>query len=98
LIKIRECHKLKTWQPYFDDIASGKKTFDIRKDDRNFQVGDSLLLLEWSPEKENYTGLFLHFEVIYKLDGGKFGLEEGYHCLNIKLIPNEKEHIQNETT
>ena len=43
-------HRLKTIQPYFDNIASGAKTFEIRKNDRGFEVGDELLLMEWSPE------------------------------------------------
>lgn len=39
-------HYLKTVQPYFDAIDQGLKTFEIRKNDRDFKVGDILVLLE----------------------------------------------------
>ena len=37
-------HKLKLSADYYDDSASGVKTFEIRKNDRNFRVGDILEL------------------------------------------------------
>ena len=79
----RKFHKLKIWQPFFVEIISGLKRFEIRKDDRDFQVGDTLSLFEWSPDTQRYTGLFANFRITYKLAGGQFGLEEGYCCLGI---------------
>lgn len=43
-------HELKTWPEYFQAIKSGKKTFEVRKNDRSFKVGDVLLLKEWKPK------------------------------------------------
>ena len=40
-------HKLKLDSSYYDDSAAGIKTFEIRKNDRNYQVGDVLELREW---------------------------------------------------
>lgn len=37
-------HELKLDIKYFDDVKSGKKNFEIRKNDRDFQVGDVLKL------------------------------------------------------
>lgn len=37
-------HELKLDIRYFDDVKSGKKNFEIRKDDRDFKVGDILEL------------------------------------------------------
>ncbi|MCX7610250.1 MAG: DUF3850 domain-containing protein [Ignavibacterium sp.] len=37
-------HKLKIYPEFFKEVCSGKKTFEIRKNDRGFQVGDILLL------------------------------------------------------
>ncbi len=37
-------HELKLDEEYFDDVKSGLKTFEIRKNDRNYQVGDLLAL------------------------------------------------------
>jgi hypothetical protein len=49
-------------------VLSGKKTFEIRKNDRRFQVNDLLLLQEYNPEAEEYTGRELLVEVTYITD------------------------------
>lgn len=47
------CHRLKTWPQYFDAVADGRKTFEIReRRDRDFQVGDVLQLDEYVPTDE----------------------------------------------
>ena len=47
-------HELKTYPKYFQETIEGNKLFEIRKNDRNFKVGDVLLLKEWDNIK--YTG------------------------------------------
>jgi hypothetical protein len=42
-------HDLKTIQPYFDDIVAGRKTFEMRLNDRQFQPGDTVTLREFNP-------------------------------------------------
>lgn len=37
-------HELKTWPDFFRDVADGRKKFEIRKDDRDYKVGDLLRL------------------------------------------------------
>ncbi len=49
-------HELKTWRSYFHAIADGTKTFEIRRDDRGFRVGDTLRLRETEYGSGNYTG------------------------------------------
>lgn len=49
-------HKLKTWPQFFESVVLGDKTFEVRKDDRGYQVGDTLLLEEWNPDTSFYTG------------------------------------------
>ena len=44
-------HELKCHPMYFSRIVSGQKTFEVRKNDRNFQVNDILILQEYDPEK-----------------------------------------------
>lgn len=44
-------HELKTWPQYFHAIKEGIKTFEVRKADRDFNVGDILLLREFIPCK-----------------------------------------------
>lgn len=77
-------HKLKTWQPYFSDVMSGIKRFEVRKDDRNFNIGDILLLEEYNQELQQLTGRQCSVVVMYKLSGGSFGIEKGYCVLGIE--------------
>ncbi len=43
-------HELKTWPPYFQLMLDGLKRFEIRSDDRHFEVGDCLCLQEFEPD------------------------------------------------
>lgn len=48
-------HELKLDVIYFDDVKSGKKNFEIRKNDRDYQVGDILELKAFVPELKTYV-------------------------------------------
>lgn len=71
-------HELKTWPKYFSRIVEGSKTFEVRKNDRDFQVGDELVLMEFDPENNIYTGKSHKVTVSYILHGGDFGVKEGF--------------------
>ena len=49
-------HRVKIFPSYFEAQVNNSKNFEIRKNDRNYQVGDLLLLEEYDPTTENYTG------------------------------------------
>ena len=49
-------HNLKTLPTFYQAIIDGRKPFEIRNNDRNFQSGDDLILNEW--ENGKYTGRF----------------------------------------
>lgn len=49
-------HFVKCWPVYFEPLRLGLKTGELRKNDRNYQVGDLLVNQEWSPTKQAYTG------------------------------------------
>lgn len=78
-------HNLKTWPKYFWDVVRGEKEFEVRKDDRNFAVGDTIQLQEWSPEIAQFTGSHCNAEVVYKLNGGQFGIADGYCVLGLRV-------------
>lgn len=48
-------HELKIWPQYYSRVKDGSKTFEIRENDRGFQSGDTVTLLEWDPEPQNPT-------------------------------------------
>ena len=85
-------HELKTDPEVFDAVKSGLKTFEIRKDDRNFQIGDVLVLRRTKytgEEMQNgmpleYTGTPLTVVVSYVLRGPLYGLADGWSILSIR--------------
>lgn len=66
-------HHLKTWPVFFEACRTGKKTFEIRNDDRHFEEGDEVVLCEWDPAKaekreaDGYTGRELRGTISYLL-------------------------------
>lgn len=69
-------HDLKTKPEYFKDVFCGKKKFELRKDDRDFQPGDIFILREWDGE---YTGKYYLNSIGYVLkDCTEYGLAKGY--------------------
>ena len=60
-------HDLKILPEWFNAVISGVKTFEIRKDDRNFQPRDVLLLREW--DGTAYTGRTCKADVTMVLRG-----------------------------
>lgn len=75
-------HELKCTAPYFWDVVNRNKTFELRKNDRNFKVGDFLRLREWDKEDQEYTGKSIDLRVRYILEDYP-GLEEGYCILGV---------------
>lgn len=65
-------HELKTWPEYFQPIIKNKKNFEVRVNDRNYQVGDKLLLLEYDPVKQQYTGRKCYRQISYIMSKNPF--------------------------
>lgn len=58
-------HNFKINSIYFEPVINKKKTFEIRKNDRNFRLGDYICLNEWNPEENAYTGRSVKGQIIY---------------------------------
>jgi hypothetical protein len=58
-------HELKTVNPYFEDILFDRKRFEVRLNDRNYEVGDICILKEYDTELELYTGLEIKICITY---------------------------------
>lgn len=74
-------HDLKILPEYFEAVNLGIKTFEIRNNDRDFKVGDMLLLKEWDGNK--YTGREIKRKVVYILDDSSGYVLDGYVVMSI---------------
>jgi hypothetical protein len=78
-------HVLKCWPEEFRAVALGDKTADFRRNDRDFRVGDTLLLREWNPETGRFTGHHIDCGSISHIQsGGRFGIPDGYCLLSFR--------------
>lgn len=75
-------HVLKTWHIPFNEIVNGSKRFEIRCNDRNFSVGDTLQLREWHHEN-GYTGRAIECAVTYIACGPDWGLPTGLVVMSL---------------
>lgn len=76
---------LKIEPKYFEAQEKGNKNFEIRKNDRGYQVGDLLFLHEY--ENNQYTGRLLVRKVTYITS---YKQKEGYVVLGTKRLASEK--------
>lgn len=86
-------HILKTLPDYWDAIASGEKTFEVRRDDRGFQRGDVLVLQKLRKtdsgvsfayvETKNGKPTEIRKRVLWVLTGGQFGVEPGHVVMSL---------------
>ncbi|GAA5139314.1 hypothetical protein GCM10023213_19800 [Prosthecobacter algae] len=92
-------HTLKTDPELFDAVEAGLKTFEIRFDDRGYQVGDILRLrrtkysaAEMKTGKElAYDGREVLASVTKIVSGTEYGLHEGWVVMAIKeVIPETR--------
>ena len=75
-------HEIKIEQMFFDRNISGSKSCEVRKNDRDYQVGDRIIFITPNGEIHNRK----LFEVTHLLPGGEFGIEAGWCVLSIKPI------------
>jgi hypothetical protein len=85
-------HELKTWPEQFQAVIDGRKPFEVRRDDRNFQEGDILVLKEWKPSLPNpagrlsvYTGRWAETRAEYVCRLDDFGCP-GYVAMTIDVL------------
>lgn len=79
-------HELKIWPTWFMDVATGRKSFELREDDRGFQAGDLLKLREYVPRDSggHYTGNEVLVSVTYLLRGGPW-LAKNHVAMGIRV-------------
>lgn len=73
-------HELKIQPQYYESVRKRVKTFEIRRNDRNFKVGDILVLNEFNPETNELTGKWIERKVVYITD---YAQQENYVVMSI---------------
>lgn len=75
-------HELKLQPRFAEDIREGRKTFEIRRDDRGYKLGDVLTFTDLGKEPYGMPP----YEVVYKLTHEDFpdGIPAGYCVLGIR--------------
>lgn len=58
-------HELKCWPVFFAHVWTGEKPFEVRKNDRGYDVRDGIWLREWDPKTNDYTGRELATKITY---------------------------------
>lgn len=72
-------HIIKIRTEYYNAVLAGRKKFELRRDDRFFREGDSVILKEWNACEEKYTGRWQQVEISYVLrDCPEYGLMPGF--------------------
>lgn len=78
--------ELKTWPEPFRNLGARIKPFELRYNDRDFQVGDILCLREFDPVKGEYSGEEELRRVTLLLSDVQFGLKPGYVIMAIEPV------------
>lgn len=78
-------HDLKCEPEPFAATMRGDKRHEVRVDDRDYRVGDTLYLREWS--SDCYTGRTGRARVTYKTEGGTWGIPIGLCVMSIEVLP-----------
>ncbi|WP_317944361.1 DUF3850 domain-containing protein [Sporosarcina saromensis] len=73
-------HRLKIMPEYFKAVASKAKRFEIRKNDRDYKIGDGLLLREF--KDDDYTGNEINAVITYMTD---YEQKKGYVVMGIEV-------------
>lgn len=91
-----QLHILKCWPHFFNAISAGQKRHDLRRAiDRDFKVGDQLLMREFIPDSETYTGRHLRALITYITSAdipcalSSEALDPNFCILSIALLPQD---------
>ena len=86
-------HELKIKHEYLVEIALGNKTFELRKNDRDYRVGDLIRFIDikQSNSDKHDCDIYIDEDTLYKItyilkDVPEYGLDKDYCILGIKKL------------
>lgn len=77
-------HTLKILPEFFEAVVNLEKTFEVRKNDRNFELDDLVFLVEWDDDLKMHTGRKLGARITYILDNPEY-CKKGYVVFGFEL-------------
>lgn len=78
-----DIHNIKLASEYYEDVSTGRKSFEIRKNDGEYKVGDVLRMCEI--KDGSYTGRVIKANITYMLEEYT-GLQEGFCIFEINVV------------
>ena len=85
-------HELKIRHEYLIDVSLGTKTFELRKNDRDYQVGDLIRFIDITKDyTENDIEPYIDENILYRItyvlkNVPNYGLDKDYCILAIKKL------------
>ena len=90
-------HRVKSWPEFFAPVFDGRKSFDLRINDRHYQFGDLITLREYDDRKGVFTGREITKRITYIAEGVGYGaitpllgLSRDYVILSLADIEREE--------
>lgn len=83
-------HEVKSWPEYFSRIVSGDMLFQVRKNDRDYRIGDTVVFQEFRPNTGAYTGRKITTVITNIIMDGPAvageGLKKGYCVFGFRKV------------
>lgn len=84
-------HELKIKHEYLVEVVMGRKTFELRKNDRDYQVGDLIRFDIKESIFDSTRDIYIDKDTLYKItyvlkDVPQYGLDKDYCILAIKKV------------
>lgn len=88
-------HVAKSWPRFFTQVLAGIRMHELRRNDRDYQVGDRIELREYNPESGAFTGRMCTVEVTSMTSAqepcavSEEALHRDFCILSVRLVPHE---------
>lgn len=85
-------HQLKIRPDLWIAVADGRKTAEVRINDRNYKIGDWLTFRPFDCDRQKYLGSKSTTKVITHItEGDQYGIAKGYVLLSMATLENKEE-------